>query len=54
MLAGFRKEDPATNTKSPAELDVPEYLAEMGRCDTVSEFLKSVGDNSLIAYYYLL
>ena len=27
MLALFRKEDPATNKKSPIEVDVPEYLA---------------------------
>ena len=54
MLAGFRKEDPATNKKYPVGLDVPEYLVEMGRYDAVLEFLKSVGDNSLMAYYYLL
>ena len=50
MLAGSRKEDPATNKKSPAEVDVPEYLAEMGRCDAALEFIKYVGDNSLMAY----
>ena len=50
----FRKQDPATNKKSPVEVDVPEYLAEMGRCDAASELIKSVGDNSLMAYYYLL
>ena len=47
-LEGFRKEDPA---KSPVEVDVPEYLEEMGRCDAALELLKSVGDNSLMAYY---
>ena len=54
MLAGFLKEDPATNKKSPVEVDVPEYLAEMGRCDDASELIKSVRDNSLMAYYYIL
>ena len=54
MLTGFRKEDPATNKKSPVEVDVPEYLVEMGRCDAAAELLKSVGNNSLMAYYYLL
>ena len=33
---------------------MPEYLAEMRRCNAASELLKSVGDNSLMAYYYLL
>ena len=33
---------------------MPEYSAEMGRCDDASQFLKSVGDNRLMAYYYLL
>ena len=54
MLAGFRKEDPATNKKSPIEVDVPEYLAGLVRCDAALELLKSVGDNSFMAYYYLL
>ena len=54
MLEGFCKEDRATNKESPVEVDVPEYLAEMGRCDTASELFKSVGDNSFMEYYYLL
>ena len=33
---------------------MPEYLAKMGRCDAMSELLNSAGDNSLMAYYYLL
>ena len=32
---------------------MPEYLAELGRCNAASELLKSVGDNSLMAYYLL-
>ena len=54
MLAGFRKEDPETDKKYPVEVGVPEYLAELGRCDAALEFLKSVGDNILVACYYLL
>ena len=54
MFAGFRKEDPATNKKSPVEVDVPEYLAEMGRFDSALKLLKYVGYNSLMAYYHLL
>ena len=45
----FFKEDPATTTKYPVEVDVPEYLAEMGRCYAFLELLKSVGDNILMA-----
>ena len=33
---------------------MPEYLAEIVRCNAESELLKSVGDNCLMAYYYLL
>ena len=54
MLVGFHKEYPETNKKSPEEVDVPEYLTELGRCDAASQLLKLVGDNSLMAYYYLL
>ena len=50
MLAGFRKEDPATKKESPVEVDVPEYLSEMVKCDAGYEFLKYVGDNFLMAY----
>ena len=50
ILVGFCKEDPATNKKYPVEVDVPEYLAELGRYDVASELLKSVGDNSFMAY----
>ena len=49
ILAGLRKEDPATNKKSLVEVDGHKYLAEMGRCDAALEFLKSIGDNSLMA-----
>ena len=54
ILAGFRKEDYATNKTSPVEVDVPEYFSEMGRCEAASELLKSNGDNILMAYNYLL
>ena len=54
MLSGFRKGDPVANKKSPVEGDVPEYLAEMGRCDVASQFINSIGDNNFMAYNYLL
>ena len=54
MLAGFHKYYPATINRSPVEVDVPEYLTELGRCDAASQLLKFVGDNSLMSYYYLL
>ena len=54
MLAGSHKEYPATNKKSTVEVDIPEYLAVLVRCDAALELLKSVRYKSLIAYYYLL
>ena len=54
MLAGLRKEDPATNKKSSVDVDVPGYLAEMGRGDAASELLNPVGDNRFMAYHYIL
>ena len=50
MLAGFRKEDPATNKKSPVEVEVPEYLVKLGGCNAASELLKYVVYNRLMAY----
>ena len=54
MLTGFRREDPATNKKSSVEVDMPEFLAALGRCKGALELPKSIGDCVLMAYYYTL
>ena len=51
MLTGFRKENPATNKKSPIEVDLPKFLAALGCCKGALELLKSIGDCALMAYY---
>ena len=54
MLAGFRKDDPATMKKLPVEVDIPELMAAMGLECNATELTKSVGDLALVAFYYLL
>ena len=53
-LAGWAKEDPGTSKKMPVEVDVPEFLAELGRKEEADEMTKAVGDLSLMAFYFLL
>eukprot|EP00984_Skeletonema_dohrnii_P028532 scaffold18565_cov71-Skeletonema_dohrnii-CCMP3373.AAC.3 len=53
-LDGWRKDDPPTTKKLPVEVDVPEYLADVGRQAHASPLQTVVGDLSLIAFYYLL
>jgi len=54
IVDGMRKEDPMTTKKLPVESDVPEYLARIGGGNGATEVEKAVGDQSLIAFYYLL
>ena len=54
MLDGFKKEDPATQKKLPVEVDIPDYLAGLGRAAEATELARAVGDLTLIAFYYLL
>ena len=54
ILDSWRKEDPPTNKKLPVGIDIPEFLAELGRDKDATEVLKAVGDLTLIAFYYLL
>lgn len=54
MMDGWRKEDPPTEKKLPVEVDVPEFLADMGRQASASPLQQAVGDLALIAFYYLL
>ena len=54
MLDGWSKADPPTVKKLPVEVDIPEFLANVGRCEGASEKDRAVGDLALIAFYYLL
>ena len=40
--------------KLPVEVDIPELVASLGLEPNAGELIKAVGDNSLLAYYYLL
>ena len=54
MLDGWRQEDPATKKKLPVEVDVPEFMVELGRAKNTTELTKGKGDLALVAYYYIL
>ena len=53
MLGGWRKEDPPTKKKIPVGVDIPEFLAQLGRDKDATELVKAVVDLTLIAFYYL-
>ena len=54
MLDGWRKEDPPTKKKILVNIDIPKFLAELGRDEYATELLKAVGELTSIAFYYLL
>ena len=54
MLDGFRKADPPTTKQLPIEVDVPEYLVDLGQVSDARELDRAVGDLVMIAFYYLL
>jgi hypothetical protein len=54
MLAGWFKEDPATKKKLPVEVDIPEYLIKEGMQPGAKERSRAIGDQTIIAWYYLL
>ena len=54
MLAGWGKEDPATPKKLPVEADAPELLVKEGLCPGATQRSKAIGDQTLMAWYYLL
>ena len=54
MLAGWGKEDPATSKKLPVEADVPELLVKEGLRPGATQRSKAIGDQTLMAWYYLL
>ncbi len=54
MIDGYAKEDPPTRKMLPFETDVPELLVEMGYSSLGTTHTQTVGDLSMIAFYYLL
>jgi hypothetical protein len=54
MLDGWRKQDPPTAKKLPVEADIPEYLCKLGSWPNATELERTVGDLTVIAFYYLL
>jgi len=53
MTDGCRKAEPPTLKKLPVEVDVPEFLANMGRQAKATALQQAVGGLTLIAFYYL-
>ena len=53
ILDVWRKKYPPTNKKLPVGTDIPEFLAELGRDKAATELVKSVGNLTVIAFYYL-
>ena len=54
MLDGFRKADPPTTKQLPVEADVPEFLVQLGLSPEARELDRTLGDLTMIAFYYLL
>jgi hypothetical protein len=54
MLDGFRKADPPTTKQLPVEADVPKFLVKLGLASEARKLDRTVGDLTLIAFYYLL
>lgn len=54
MMQGWKKDDPPVIKKLPVEVDIPEYLADIGNCPGANALDQAIGDLALIAFYYLL
>jgi hypothetical protein len=54
MLDGFCKADPPTTKQLPVEADVPEFLVNLGLSPEACKLNRSIGDLTMIAFYYLL
>ncbi len=54
MLDRFHKTDPPTTKQLLVEADVPEYLVKLGREPKAREIDCTIGDLTMIAFYYLL
>jgi hypothetical protein len=54
MVEGYTKDDPPTRKMLPIESDVPELLVDLGYSTSGTSHTQTVGDLTLIAFYYLL
>lgn len=54
IVAGYRRDDPPTDKKLPVEVDVCEWLIQLAQTIGATALMMTVGDWSLIAFYYLL
>ena len=54
MLNSFQKNDPPVKKMLPVEVGLPKLICLYGLNLLASEWEKSVGDLSLIAFYYIL
>ena len=54
MMSGWKKEDPPVIKKLPVEADIPELLSTLGFRRDANDLDRTIGDLSLIAFYYLL
>ena len=54
MLQGFGNDDPATTKKLPVDIDVPEFLCDMGCAEHAKPKDCRVGLLCLVAFYFLL
>ena len=54
ILNGWKKKDPPTNKKILVGIDIPEFLADLGRDKADTALVKAVGEFTFISFYYLL
>ena len=54
MLQGFANDDPPTTKKLPVDVDVPEFLCDLGCSEHASPKDCRVGLLALVAFYFLL
>ena len=54
MLQGFANNDPSTTKKLPVDVDVPEFLVDLGCSEHASPKDCQVGLLALVAFYFLL
>jgi hypothetical protein len=54
ILQGWKAQDPPVVGKLPIEVDIPEFLSRLGNLPHANELDQTIGDLTLIAFYYLL
>ena len=53
-IDGWRKADPPAKKMLPVDIDVPNYLEELGRQQSATPLMAAVGCLTLVAFYFLL